>query len=66
MIMGCPHSQFDRDDFRRKTPEGTRDWAQGSTVMNEMADSLSGFIAYNASYYYCYRHGDRNGGIETK
>ena len=44
--MGCPHSQFDRDDLKRRTPEGTHDWAQVSIVMNEMADSWSGFIAY--------------------
>ncbi|KAL7527165.1 hypothetical protein ACHAXR_001834 [Thalassiosira sp. AJA248-18] len=44
--MGCPHTQFDRDDLERKTKEGTRDWKQLSIVMNEMADSWSGFIAY--------------------
>ena len=44
--MGCPHSQFDRDDLKRRTPEGTRDWAQVSIVTNEMADSWSGFVAY--------------------
>ncbi len=44
--MGCPHSQFDRDNLKRRTPEGTRDWAQVSIVTNEMADSWSGFIAY--------------------
>ena len=44
--MGCPHSQFDRDDEERKTAEGTRDWKQVPFVLNEMADSWSGFIAY--------------------
>ncbi|KAL7518471.1 hypothetical protein ACHAWX_003293 [Stephanocyclus meneghinianus] len=44
--MGCPHSQFDRDDLDRKTKEGTRDWAQIPVVLNDMADSWSGFIAY--------------------
>ncbi|KAL7529084.1 hypothetical protein ACHAWF_002837 [Thalassiosira exigua] len=44
--MGCPHSLFDRDDPIRKTAVGTRDWAQVSTVMNEISDTFSGFIAY--------------------
>lgn len=44
--MGCPHSQFDKDDPERKNPEGTRDWAQVNIVMNEMAGSWSGFVAY--------------------
>ena len=44
--MGCPHSQFDsRDDLEQTTKMGTRDWKQISTVMNEMEDSWSGFIA---------------------
>ena len=32
--------------MERKTPEGTRDWRQVSIVMDEMADSWSGFVAY--------------------
>ena len=44
--MGCPHSQYDRDDLDRKTPDGYRDWADVSIVLNEMADTWSGFIAY--------------------
>ncbi|KAL3779783.1 hypothetical protein HJC23_006000 [Cyclotella cryptica] len=44
--MGCPHSQFDRDDLERKTKEGTRDWAQIPVVLDDMGDSWSGFVAY--------------------
>ena len=44
--MGCPHSQYDRDDLDRKTPGGYRDWADVSIVLNEMADTWSGFVAY--------------------
>jgi len=44
--MGCPHSQYDRDDPDRKTPHGYRDWADVSIVLNEMSDTWSGFVAY--------------------
>ena len=44
--MGCPHSQYDRDDPDRKTPYGYRDWADVSIVLNEMSDTWSGFVAY--------------------
>ena len=44
--MGCPHSHFDRDDPKRRAPDGARDWKQISVVTNEMSDSWSGFVAY--------------------
>ena len=45
--MGCPHSQYDRDDpIRRKRNGGTRTWADVSVVSNEMSDAWSGYVAY--------------------
>lgn len=44
--MGCPHSQFDRDDPKRRTDGGARDWGQVPVVTGDMADAWSGFVAY--------------------
>jgi len=41
--MGCPHSLFNRDN---NISDKTRDWNQVSTVLNDMADTWSGFSAY--------------------
>ena len=44
--MGCPHSQYDRDDPFRKTPGGIRDWADVTIVEGYMSDTWSGYVAY--------------------
>ncbi|KAL3822842.1 hypothetical protein ACHAXA_011479 [Cyclostephanos tholiformis] len=44
--MGCPHSQYDRDDPIRRTPRGTRDWVDVDVVSRDMYDSWSGYVAY--------------------
>jgi hypothetical protein len=40
--MGCPQSLFNRDNGL----EQTRDWKQVPVVLNQMADTWSGFCAY--------------------
>jgi hypothetical protein len=41
--MGCPHSLFNRDN---DIADKGRDWKQVPVVLNEMADTWSGFCAY--------------------
>ena len=40
--MGCPQSRFNRDNGLQQT----RDWKEVPVILNQMADTWSGFCAY--------------------